>query len=160
MKTIVTHEDVKILQTYQVIDKIRFHQNRARGYHTGVDIECNKVYSGFPGTVIYIGKSVNFTYSVIVQYNENHAFAYMNLSSTNLKLGQFVDFDDEIGEPRKFVHVEYLNKDESSFPVMLVKQMFYKHDPMPILKDGYESFIDYATELAVSQNFLMNVKEA
>lgn len=157
METIVTHGNVKILRYFNIREKQFFHRN-VLSYHTGVDIQCKEVYSGFPGTVVYIGKPDLKTSSVIVQYNDNNAFAYCNLKGVNVRKGDIVDTDDLIGTCVDFVHIEYLTTaPENKFRVMLTKQMFYKQDPLDILLNGYESFIDYPVEVAVSQAFLRNL---
>jgi len=157
METIVTHGDVKILKYFNISERTPYHGN-ATGYHTGVDIECKEVYSGFPGTVVLVNRPDTKSYTVIVQYNSNHAFAYCNLVSTSLREGEQVDTDDLIGKCKKYVHIEYLNKDKQNrFRVMITKQTFYKQDPINILLNGYDSMIDYSSEVAVSQSFLRDL---
>lgn len=158
MQTIVTHGDVKILQYFNISEKVPYH-SKFTGYHTGVDIECKEVYSAFPGTVILVNRPDTKTYTVIVQYNSNHAFAYCNLKAPAVEVGAQVDTDDLIGTCNKYVHVEYLNKSQTNrFRVMLVNQMFYKQDPLDILLNGYDSLINYSSDVAVSQSFLRHVK--
>ena len=36
--------------------------------------------------------------------------------------------------------------------------MFYKQDPLDILLNGYDSLINYSSDVAVSQSFLRHVK--
>ena len=157
METIVTHGDVKILKYFDISNKAPYHYNTT-GYHTGVDIECSEVYSGFPGTVILVNKPDCKTYTAIVQYNAENAFAYCNLQSVNVEEGQQVDTDDLIGTCSKFAHVEYLTKSNpNKFRVLLTKQVFYKHDPINILLNGYNEMIEYSAEVAVSQSFLRNL---
>ena len=158
METIVTHGDVKILKYFNIKDRIPYHRVSS-GYHTGVDIACKEVFSGFPGTVVLLNKPDARTYTVIVQYNSTNAFAYCNLSSVDVELGQQIDTDDKIGNCAEFVHVEYLNKSATNrFRVLLTKQIFYKQDPLDILLNGYENMIDYSAEVSFSQSFLRNLE--
>ncbi len=157
METIVTHGDVNILKYFDITTKSTYHRSTI-GYHTGVDIECSNVYSGFPGTVILVNRPDGKTYTAIVQYNAENAFAYCNLQSVNVEEGQQVDTDDLIGTCSKFVHVEYLTKSNTTrFKVLVAKQTFYRNDPINILLNGYDSMIQYSSEVAVSQSFLRNL---
>ena len=157
METTVTQGNVKILKYFNISEKLPYHKGTV-GWHTGVDILCDKVYSPFPGTVVYIGKDMQKHYTVIIQYNQTHAVAFQNMKSLVVKSGEIVDSYHEVGAPDEFVHVEYLSTENPNrFKVMLTGQTFYKHDPIDLLLNGYESWLDYGSEVSMTQSLLQNV---
>lgn len=126
-----------------------------KGYHPGVDLKCDKVYSQFPGQVAYVGQDLG-NYCVAVMYNVSNYFMYKHLKSVNVSEGDRVDTSQLLGVANKYVHVDYLTLVTSKWPVRIYNSTYYKHDPTTILTEGYESLINYYSMLMNSKDELVN----
>ncbi|MCM1226429.1 MAG: M23 family metallopeptidase [Clostridium sp.] len=106
---------------------------KENGYHTGIDIYADNVYSFASGVVISVGKTDKF-YAVTVQYDSNIALRYLNLMTVSVSAGQAVQAGFNIGAADKYVHFEYVtkSKDNSMWSVRIGTETYYKHDPMKI----------------------------
>lgn len=103
--------------------------------YTGVDLVAKEVYSVCCGVVIHVGKDVNNTYSVTVQYDVIQCVRYNNLYGCCVSSGDIIEEGQLIGNVVKFVNFEYIKsiKPDPAFPVRVGKVTYYKYDPMDIL---------------------------
>lgn len=101
------------------------------GFHTGLDIEANEIYSWESGVVTQIGQSENNLYSVTVQYSGQISLRYMHLKSVYVNTSDVLFAGSFIGIADKHVHFELLINDpnSSNWPVRIGTITYYKHDP-------------------------------
>lgn len=131
----ITHKDSKILKDWIVDPKSKeYRQNK--GYHTGIDIVAENVYSICAGVCTYVGKSSEERNVVIVQYDHNLSFRYCNLDVISVRKGQLISepYTQEIGVAHEYVHFEAITTTKSNWCVRVGGRDYYKNDPMRYLK--------------------------
>lgn len=108
------------------------------GYHTGVDISANEVYSYAPGVITQIGKDRNGLYTIVIQYSADISFRYTHLKSVYITEGQAINKGEFVGVAKEFVHFEYLTREQegSMWVVRVGKLSWYKHNPELVLNGG------------------------
>lgn len=133
----ITKTNSEILKSW-VADKDSYAYIDNGGYHTGIDLECKKVYSVCYGVVIELGMHDDGYYYVTVQYDKNKCVRYMHLKSESVLLGGVVAKEDEIGEANKYVHFEYMTVDKGSsiWGVRIDRRTYYKQNPTTIATYG------------------------
>lgn len=104
------------------------------GYHTGLDLYTNQVYSFASGIVISIGKNKSH-YAVTVQYDAHASLRYLHLSTVSIGVGQVVQQGFNLGMADRYVHFEYItkNRDDSLWPVRIGTETYYKHNPLDMI---------------------------
>lgn len=104
------------------------------GYHTGLDLYANQVYSFASGVVTSIGKSKSY-YAVTIQYDAQTSLRYLHLKTVSIGAGQIVQQGFNIGTADTNVHFEYITKDkkDSLWPVRIGTETYYKHNPLNII---------------------------
>lgn len=148
---IITGGTTNIVKYY--VDSIKDPRYKEyHGYHSGVDLTANSVYSLFPGQVIFVGNYMG-KYSVTVRFDLSNCFRFDNLISCNVSSGDYVDFGSLLGSCDEFVHVEYINLTQSMWCVRLCGIDYYKHDPLDMIQYGYNNFDDYSTVYQELQYF-------
>lgn len=107
---------------------------KEHGYHTGLDLYANQVYSFTSGVVTSIGKDKSH-YAVTVQYDAQTSLRYLHLKTVSIGAGQIVQQGFNIGIADKYVHFEYVtkNKEDSLWPVRIGTETYYKHNPLDII---------------------------
>lgn len=110
---------------------------KENGYHTGIDIYADNVYSFASGVVISVGKTDKF-YAVTVQYDSNIALRYLHLKTVSVRAGQAVQAGFNIGTADKYVHFEYVTKikDSSMWSVRIGTETYYKQNPDGMVKQA------------------------
>lgn len=106
----------------------------AHGYHTGLDLYTNQVYSFASGIVISIGKNKSH-YAVTVQYDAQASLRYLHLRTVSIGVGQIVQQGFNLGMADRYVHFEYItkNRDDSLWPVRIGTETYYKHNPLDMI---------------------------
>ena len=101
------------------------------GYHTGIDISGESIYSYRSGVVTQIGTTSDNLYTIVIQYTANVSLRYANLSSVFVSEGDVIQQGQYIGIAKKFVHFEYLTAEQgtSRWPVRVDKLTYYKQNP-------------------------------
>lgn len=116
--------------------------------HTGVDIAAETVYSASQGVVLYCGVAEDNFYTVTVSVlNSNCCFNYKHLSSCSVVSGENIEQGRVLGTAKKYVHVEFCNKAESSFALRVGKDTYYKQDPTDALSGTYVPDSNYVINL-------------
>ncbi|MCD8211643.1 MAG: M23 family metallopeptidase [Oscillospiraceae bacterium] len=125
----VTKTTSQVLYPY-IDDKKDYWYNIYGGYNTGIDIECDNVYSICPSVVIFIGQE-NKYYTVVIQYTSEICFRYCHLKNVNVERGQICDSGELIGKASKFCSFELLTKTQnnSTWPVRISSKTFYIQNP-------------------------------
>lgn len=126
-----------------------------KGYHTGVDLATERVYSLYSGTVVDIGQGSEGQ-SVVIQTGSSLCICYRWLRATTIQVGQDINEKTYLGIVNKYVHVESYEKSKSAWPVRLGNNEWYKSDITNILKNGY---IASVTKDDVKFYSDLNVKE-
>lgn len=152
----VTHSDSIILKEY-VDDKNSDLYKKYRGFHKGIDIEGQSVFSIFPGKIVNVGKDSGYR-SIIIRYDNNNLIMYKHLKSIvyDVSVGQDVDVSKLLGYACKYVHVQYLSREKSRWPVRVNDETFYANDPTDIVTNGYESIMNYPDELNFSDGNIID----
>ena len=132
----VTNSDKGVKLRY--IDNIKDELFKRHGFHTGIDLYADGVYSYASGVVTAIGKDTNTgtTYTVSVQYNPLITLRYCNLKSIDVESGQHIQQGYKIGNAdRGYVRFEYCTKEKkgSVFAVRIGTETYYKHNPTELL---------------------------
>ena len=106
---------------------------KKHGFHTGIDLYADNVYSLCSGVVTNVGSDGKY-YAVTVQYDGNISLRYLHLRSVSVKAGQTVQQGFSIGVADKYVHFEYVTrtKGDSIWPVRIGTETYYKHDPLEL----------------------------
>lgn len=110
------------------------------GYHTGVDLKTDKVFSLCPGTVLFVGKD-DSQFSIIVQLTGNTCVMYKNVEGVIVSVGDEVKEGQFLCDATKFLHVDLLQRNVTKWPVRVRGITYYKTNPMKLLTDGYSEFI-------------------
>lgn len=107
---------------------------KKHGYHTGLDLYANQVYSFASGVVTSIGKNKSY-YAVTIQYDAQTSLRYLHLKTVSIGAGQIVQQGFNIGTADTYVHFEYITKDkkDSLWPVRIGTETYYKHNPLNII---------------------------
>lgn len=107
------------------------------GFHSGIDLYADIVYSLSSGVVTNVGSDDKY-YAVTVQYNAFASLRYLHLESIFVKSGQIVQQGFSIGIADKYVHFEYVTKEkrDSNWPVRIGTETYYKHDPLDMIGGG------------------------
>lgn len=113
------------------------------GYHTGIDLYANNVYSFSSGVVISIGNDGKY-YAVTVQYNAFISLRYLHLTSVSVGAGQSIQQGFKIGNADKYVHFEYVTKKQgdSLWSVRIGTETYYKQNPLHL------EFVDKTDEVS------------
>lgn len=132
----LTKSDTNILVPYIDNKKNSWYKTYG-GYHTGVDVEGSEIYAYQSGIVIQIGDLDNNLKSVLIQYTASICLRYSNMSSLIVNMGDVIKPGDILGIAKKFVHFEYLskNEDNSMWPLRVGTMTYFKHDP-ELIFDG------------------------
>lgn len=103
------------------------------GFHTGIDICADTVYSLLPGNILNIGTDGKF-YAVTIQYNGKILLRYLHLDTISIYVGQIVQSGFQVGIAHKFVHFELITSDRnnSNLPVRINTETYYKQNPFEI----------------------------
>lgn len=106
---------------------------KEHGFHTGIDLYAENVYSLCSGVVTHVGTDGNH-YAVTVQYDGEISLRYLHLKSISVVAGQTVQQGFGIGVADKYVHLEYATKTkgDSIWSVRIGTQTYYKHNPLEI----------------------------
>lgn len=124
----ITLKDSEVLKDWIGDPKSKeYRQNK--GYHTGVDIVAENVYSICAGVCTYVGKSSEERNVVIVQYDHNVSFRYCNLDVVSVRKGQTVDYQMEVGVAHEWVHFEVITTTFSDWCVRVGGRDYYKQNP-------------------------------
>lgn len=104
------------------------------GFHTGIDLYADGVYSFCYGVVTNVGTDGDH-YAVTVQYNAFASLRYLHLKSVSVKAGEIIQQGFNLGTADKYVHFEYVTKDkgDSIWPVRIGTETYYKHDPLDMI---------------------------
>lgn len=151
---VVTNSDSTVIKEY--VDSDRDERYKLyKGYHTGIDLSGQDVYSMCPGVVSIVSIDPNSNMiSLVIQFDATNCLIYSNLIDCTVDVGQTVDTYAKVGTCKDYVHFEYANKVPSRWPVRVGAQTFYKHDPTALVKDGYASLISYSgAVLSNTQNY-------
>lgn len=107
---------------------------KRHGYHTGLDLYANHVYSFTSGVVTSIGKEDSH-YAVTVQYDAQTSLRYLHLKTISVGAGQIVQQGFNLGTADQYVHFEYItkNKKDSLWSVRIGTETYYKHNPFDII---------------------------
>ena len=125
---LITHKDSEVLKDWIGDPKSKeYKQNK--GYHTGIDIVADNVYSICAGVCTYVGKSSEERNVVIVQYDHNTSFRYCNLDVVSVRKGQIVDYHAELGVAHEWVHFEVITTTFSDWCVRVGGRDYYKQNP-------------------------------
>lgn len=122
-----------------IVNKQSMWYARYGGYHSGIDIKANSVYSYSDGVVMQIGTDGK-TFEVSIQYDVNNIIRYMNLKNVSVSYGQNIVAGDLIGIAKDFVHFEHCTLDKTNelplnmeWAIRLESVQYYKHDPEPLI---------------------------
>lgn len=115
------------------------------GYHDGVDLAGQDVYSFCSGKVVRVGRNSR-GYTVTVECGESQCVAYAYLKSVSVKVNDELSTGDRIGLSSKTIHFEYISDQTSIWPVRIVDQTLYKNNPMPLLQQGSSYFTQYGQD--------------
>ena len=97
-------------------------------------IKADNIYSISQGLIIDIGKNLDGTYIVTVQYGADTWIRYGNLLSVDCEEVQSLSPGDPIGITYNHsVSLEYCTLSPSKYPVRLQDTIYYKHDPITLL---------------------------
>lgn len=144
----ITHKDSEVLKDWIGDPKSKeYKQNK--GYHTGIDIVAENVYSICAGVCTYVGKSSEERNVVIVQYDHNVSFRYCNLDVVAVRKGQIIDPNMELGVAHEWVHFEVITTSFSDWCVRVGGRDYYKQDPSTYARGT----VDYSTSGNV-ENFI------
>ena len=137
----ITHKDSEVLKDWIGDPKSKeYKQNK--GYHTGIDIVADNVYSICAGVCTYVGKSSEERNVVIIQYDHNVSFRYCNLDAVVVRKGQLIEepYTQEIGVAHEWVHFEVITTSHSNWCVRVGGRDYYKQNPISYAK-GEESLV-------------------
>lgn len=103
---------------------------KTHGFHTGIDLYTNNVYSYASGVVTSIGRDDRYV-AVTIQYDIFTSLRYLHLNSATVVVGQIVQSGFNIGTADKYVHFEYAtkNKGSSLWAVRVGTETYYKQNP-------------------------------
>lgn len=106
------------------------------GYHSGIDITAETVYSYASGVVLQVGADEQFK-AITIQYSSNIILRYLHMDNVLVKPGQVVYSGQEIGTAHKYVHFEYASRVQgtSMWPVRIGAITYYKQNPELVI-DG------------------------
>lgn len=129
----VTKTDSNVIKEY-VVDENSKYVLDSKSIHTGVDIECENVYSVFDGVVIQCCM-LDDHMSMIVQYNGTYCVRYAHLKSCECTAGHLVKNGDLLGVADEFVHFELLStvRSTSGTKVTVESLRLFKIDPMDVV---------------------------
>lgn len=101
------------------------------GYHTGIDLKADEVYSCESGVVTQVGTDSSGMYELTVQYDAAVSLRYMHLKHVSVRAGAILHKGDFVGTADKYVHFEYIsvNAEGSKWPVRVGKVTYFKHNP-------------------------------
>lgn len=107
---------------------------KEHGYHTGIDIYADSVYSYASGVVTSISRGIKY-YAVTVQYNALISLRYLHLKSVSVAAGQPIQQGFKIGNADKYVHFEYVTKKQgdSLWAVRIGTEIYYKQNPTDMI---------------------------
>lgn len=107
---------------------------------TAVITEANKVYSLFPGTVIYVG-TYNNVGSILIAVSNHEVLRYLNVLDIQVWVGTDVEEGQLLGtvKPHKGLKLEYGTtwQGNSNQPIRNGNSLFYKQNPKDILDGLY-----------------------
>ena len=136
----ITHKDSEVLKDWIDDSKSKeYRQNR--GYHTGVDIAADDIYSICAGVCTYVGKSSEERNIVIVQYDHDVSFRYCNLHAVAVRKGQIIEPKMKLGVAHRWVHFEVITTSFSDWCVRVGGRDYYKQNPSAYAR----GFVDYST---------------
>ena len=161
----ITKKDSNVKLEY-IVDETSKYVLDSKSIHTGVDIECENVYSVFDGVVIQCCM-LDDHMSMIVQYNGSYCVRYSNMKSCELIVGHLVKNGDLLGSADEFVHFELLStvRSSSGTKVTVGSLRLFKIDPMDVVcgkmkfsdTPDYSNNQDYALQGEYSTEPLDNV---
>lgn len=149
-KVFITSLPFRVLKPW--IDNIRSQEYKQyKKFHTGLDIQADKVYNYAPGAVIQIGYT-GVHYVVTVQYSAEISLRYDHLKKVDVEEGQILHPGMLIGLADRYVHFEYIstNQENSKWPVRIGPITYFKHNPQLVF-DG-TVVINYEDWKVVTQN--------
>ena len=152
----ITGSDADVLKTFKYTADNRY--STYSYYHSGVDLSGDVAYSVCNGRVVYVGESDDGRFGVIVQYSGDVFFQYKNITDTLLTAGDDIVKGSLIGGCDKYVHFEYITSGENEWPVRVVDRTYYKHDPMPLIEDGFSEFNEIPSVFLYSSEYDENVE--
>lgn len=124
----ITNTSTQIRLPY--IDDITTTYLLGSGYHSGIDLYADTIYSICPCVCTYVGYDDQDKNVIIVQYDASTSFRYANLKDVSVEPGDIIESGQELGHADKFVHFEYLNRQPSKWCVRVGHESYYKHDPI------------------------------
>lgn len=129
----ITKKDSEVKLEY-IVDKSSEYVSNTGSIHTGVDIECDYVYSVFDGVVIQICM-LDEHMSVTVQYNGTYSVRFSHMKRVDCNAGQLIKRGDLIGSSDEFVHFELLTSYRSEYgsKVIVGDLELFKSDPIDIV---------------------------
>ena len=112
----------------------------------------NKVYSIFPGTVLFLG-FYKGTGSLYISISKHEMVRYLNLDDIDVWKQSNVDKGTYLGavKTNKPLQFEYCTvyKDESKYPVRYWDRTYYKQNPLDILKGTYWPYKEITIESGI-----------
>lgn len=140
----ITHRDSQILKAWIGDAKSKeYRQNK--GYHTGIDIVADSVYSICAGVCTYVGNSSEERNVAVIQYDHDISFRYCNLDVVAIKKGQIIEepYTQEVGVAHDWVHFEVISTAHSNWCVRVGGRDYYKQDPLPYLNGEMDFISDW-----------------
>lgn len=123
----ITKTDARVVKEC-VMSKDSDTYKKTKQYHTGIDLEADAVYSLYDGIIVMIG-SDSRGYTVIVRTGSTFCISYSSMKElASIELGSDIHSGDKIGVVKNQVHVEYLTRGESKWPVRIGQDTWYKTD--------------------------------
>lgn len=152
----ITGSDAEVLKTFKYEDDNKYVTYSY--YHSGVDLSGTQAYSICSGRVVAVSTSDEGDLGVIIQYSGDVFFQYKNILHTPLHAGDDIVTGTFIGTCDKYVHFEYITSGENEWPVRIVDRTYYKHDPMPLIEDGFSEFYEVPSVFLYSEEYDENTE--
>lgn len=147
----ITKTDARVIEEC-VMSKDSDTYKKTKQYHTGIDLEADAVYSLYDGIIVMIGSDPR-GYTVIIRTGSTFCISYSSMKElASIELGSDIHSGDEIGEVKNQVHVEYLTRGESKWPVRIGQDTWYKTNT-----DGLFTVLDNATSNITKQDMFSYV---
>lgn len=135
LKSVLTKSTATVLQQW-ISDPL------TSTYSTSVAVETDELFSICEGVVAEVSGNMPYKISVIVQFNHDVYFRYLNVDNVTLVPGTVIHYGDKIGDTIDHRGVfEALTTTRAQFGLRVGNMMLFKENPMPYLKatDDFET---------------------
>lgn len=153
----ITLSDAEVLKPC-VMSKTDPNYKKLGGFHTGLDIKAENIFTIYQGRIVYVGKESS-GYVVFIQTGDSFCIGYKHLLGVSVNLNDLLEPTYTVGYADKYVHVEVYTREKSIFPVRVGNDTFYKQDANLLFNGGLNTDDMYAYQQNYTDDINMTISD-